>query len=420
MSRSSTAVLLAAAGAGWEARAIDRLERSAPAVTLVRRCVDLTDLLGAAGAGLASVAVVSSRLQGLDADSVDSLRLAGVAVVLVADPSESPDEQPDRLRRIGINHQVDEARLEELVDVVRAASADESTQAADEGGGATTVPEDEVRPGRLVAVWGPAGAPGRTTVSVGLATEIAGLGRGAFLLDLDPYGGAVAQHLGVLDEVSGLLAAARAANAGELDDERLSQLARQVHEHLRVLTGLPRADRWREVRPAALQALLATAARLAPYVVLDVGFSLESDPADPFGTAAPQRNEMTVAAVTRADEVVVVGGADPVGLARLARGLVELRDTVPDARPRVVVNRTRPSLGWSDREIRGMVEGFVTPADVHFLPEDRAAADRALMSGRSLAEAGESPLRTAVAEVARAVVGAPVAPVRRRRAGRGR
>ena len=121
----------------------------------------------------------------------------------------------------------------------------------------------------------------------------------------------------------------------------------------------------------------------------------------------------------------MVGAADPVGLARLARGLVDLRDVVPGIRPRVVVNRTRPSLGWSDREIRGMVEGFVTPVEVHFLPEDRAAADRALMAGRTLAESGDSPLRTAVAALAREVAGErPEAParrgLRRRRAGRDR
>ena len=48
------------------------------------------------------------------------------------------------------------------------------------------------------------------------------------LLDADPYGGAVGQHLAVLDEVSGLLAAARLANAGELDAARLAGLAREV------------------------------------------------------------------------------------------------------------------------------------------------------------------------------------------------
>ena len=109
------------------------------------------------------------------------------------------------------------------------------------------------------------------------------------LVDVDAYGGAVAQHLGVLDEVSGLLAAVRAANTGKLDPSRLAGLARQVDDRLRVLTGLPRADRWQEVRPTAFTEVLEKATHLAGYVLLDVGFSLESGPVDPFGSSAPQR-----------------------------------------------------------------------------------------------------------------------------------
>ena len=60
------------------------------------------------------------------------------------------------------------------------------------------------------------------------------------------------------------------------------------------------------------------------------------------------------------------------------------------SRSPVVVNRMRDSLGWSRRDIVGMVEGYVRPAGVHFLPEDRAAADRALVAGRSLVELGDS------------------------------
>jgi MinD-like ATPase involved in chromosome partitioning or flagellar assembly len=268
--------------------------------------------------------------------------------------------------------------------------------------------------GRVLAVWGPTGAPGRTTVAVGVASELAAAGHDVLVLDVDAYGGTVAQHLGVLDEASGLLAAARAANTGRLDTAVLASCARQVGAHLRVLTGLPRPDRWHEVRPVAFADLLEEAARCSPFTVLDVGFSLEQDPVDPFGSAGPQRNEMTLAALRRADEVVVVGAADPVGLARLARGLVELREVLPGVRPRVVVNRTRGSLGWSDREIRGMVEGFVAPLEVHFLPDDRAATDRALMAGRSLAETGDSDLRTALTALARAVVGEQAEPARRR------
>jgi MinD-like ATPase involved in chromosome partitioning or flagellar assembly len=189
-------------------------------------------------------------------------------------------------------------------------------------------------------------------------------------------------------------------------------LARQVGVGLRVLTGLPRPDRWQEVRPVAFEELLEHAAGLAPYVVLDLGFSLESEPVDPFGSSAPQRNEMTLASLLRADEVLVVGSADPVGLSRLARGLVDLGTLVPGLRARVVVNRTRPSLGWSDRDVRGMVEGFLRPVDVHFLPEDRAAADAALMAGRSLAESGDSSLRDAMTALTAAVLGHPDHPGR--------
>ena len=43
--------------------------------------------------------------------------------------------------------------------------------------------------GRLVAVWGPTGAPGRTTVATYLACELAGLGVSTVLADADTYGG---------------------------------------------------------------------------------------------------------------------------------------------------------------------------------------------------------------------------------------
>ena len=121
------------------------------------------------------------------------------------------------------------------------------------------------------------------------------------------------------------------------------------------------------------------------------------------------RNQLTLDAVAAADQVVVVGSAEPTGLARLARTLVEMRDSTR-APVTVVVNRMRDSLGWGRRDIVGMVEGYIRAAGVHFLPEDRSTTDRALVAGRAVVELGDSAAAPrAVAEVHDAVFAARAA-----------
>jgi MinD-like ATPase involved in chromosome partitioning or flagellar assembly len=259
-------------------------------------------------------------------------------------------------------------------------------------------------------------------VAVALASELARRRLSTLLVDADPQAGSIAQQLGVLDEVSGLLAAARLATAGVLE-ERLASVQRSLGPHLRLVTGLPRADRWSEVRPGSLEHLLELAGAQG-HVVVDTGASLEDDPSADLG-GRPARNALTLGALDVADEVLVVGTADPVGLSRLARGLVELGERWPGTPLRVVLNQVRPTLGWTREEVASMISGFVAPASLHFLPEDRAGVDRALVAGRTLLEGGESPLTRAVAELADALVGtaAPAAAsggLRRRRAGRAR
>ncbi|HEU4512818.1 MAG TPA: hypothetical protein VFR87_06910 [Nocardioidaceae bacterium] len=422
-------VLVAAAGEPWEVEALRALSTPPSGVVVLKRCVDLADLLASASTGQARVAVVAAGLPGLDADSVGSLRRSGVAVVAVTEPG-SPTAAPSLP---GVHETVAACDVAGLAAAALAAS--DATDHDEQPDGLPSheepplvEPSSAGRPaGRVVAVWGPAGAPGRTTVAVNLASALAARGHDTLLVDADGYGGAVGQHLGVLEEVSGLLSAVRLANTGRLDVDGLAAVARATTPSLRVLTGLPRADRWVEVRPAPFDTLMENARALCDHVVLDLGFCLEQEPAG-YGSSGPHRNHMTVAGLDHADEVVVVGSADPVGLARLARGLVELPEVAPAATIRVVVNRMRPSLGWGEQEVRAMVEGFVTPASMHFLPHDPGPADRALVAGRPLLEAGDSALTRALGQLADAVEGeAPGAVVgrwsprlRRRRAGRAR
>ncbi|HSF36132.1 MAG TPA: hypothetical protein VLA70_08460 [Nocardioides sp.] len=396
-------MLLLAAGEPWESPAMADLEAH-PGVVVLKRCVDVDDLLAAVTSGQADVAVVSLDAPGLDPASVSHLRRHAVRPVAVTSALADDLDAREHAARLGIAALVGRGQLATLPRVVTTLEDVADTRARDDDlpvvdpSATDEVPAAEV--GRLVVVWGPAGAPGRTTVATNLAWEVARRDAAVVLADLDPYGGAVAQQLGILDEVSGLLSASRLASAGQLDD-RFASVCRGVGDRLAVVTGLPRADRWREVRAAQVDQLLERARRHG-QVVVDTGFSLEDDTASDVG-GRPGRNALTLAALEQADEVVVVGSADPVGLTRLARGLVDLRDHTTGTPVRVVVNRMRSSIGWSEKEIAGMVEGFSRVAGLHFLPEDRSGLDQALVSGRPVADLGDSSLVRALAALADAV-----------------
>jgi MinD-like ATPase involved in chromosome partitioning or flagellar assembly len=261
----------------------------------------------------------------------------------------------------------------------------------------------------VVAVWGPTGAPGRTTVAVALADEAARLGVPAMLLDADVYGGVVAQVLGLLDESPGLAGAVRQAGAEGFGAETLVRLSWAVRPQLRVLTGLARADRWPELRPRALAAVLEEARGLADLVVVDCSFCLEEDEELSFDSAAPRRNGATLTVLEQADTVLCVSGADPVALQRSIRALGELRDVLPGVRPQLVVNQVRrgPVAGDARAEIAAALARFAGVDVTAFLPADRRATDAALASGRTLAEvAPGAPLRTALRSLAAALTGA--------------
>jgi len=46
--------------------------------------------------------------------------------------------------------------------------------------------------GTIIAVWGPAGAPGRTSVAINIAAELAAAGHSVALADVDTYSGSIA------------------------------------------------------------------------------------------------------------------------------------------------------------------------------------------------------------------------------------
>jgi MinD-like ATPase involved in chromosome partitioning or flagellar assembly len=421
-------VFTAVTGAGWESALVGALDGTDHGVTVVRRCVDVSELLAAAATGIGQAALLSADLRRLDADAVSRLAAAGVAVVGLVDPGD--DRAADRLRGLGVVHVLPadtepDGIARALRDAV-AGGARPGRDIADPRAALPAAPPTatpaERRPGagRVVAVWGPTGAPGRTTVAVGLADEAARLDVRTLLVDADVYGGVVAQVLGLLDESPGLAGAARQAVAGTLDEAALTRLAWAVRPRLGVLTGLARPDRWPELRPHGVAAVLEEARRAADLTVVDCSFSLEEDEELSFDTAAPRRNGVTLTVLEAADTVLCVSGADPVALQRTIRALGELRDAVPGVEPVVVVNQVRrgPVPGDPRREIAEALDRFAGHAVSAFLPADRRATDAALADGRTLAEvAPASPLRTELRALAAVVAGVPRPATGRRRVG---
>ncbi|MGB8386178.1 MAG: hypothetical protein WCG47_33915 [Dermatophilaceae bacterium] len=402
--------VLVAVGNRWDSPVATVLE-SSRAVRIARRCADLADLLAAVESGTGEVALVSVDLRGLALSVVARLRDAGVAVVGLFDPADEDSER--RLRQMGVSSVIPaDGDLTAYESALLDPSAEPDSELGLWTGGeppesASRTEGGPPRRATLVAVWGPVGSPGRTTIAVNLAAELAALGTSALLVDADTYGGCVAQTLAVLDEAPGLAAATRAADHGTLDLASLARLAPEVMPRLRVLTGIPRPERWTEIRAGALERVLDLSRGLADVVVVDCGFSLEDDEELSYDTEAPRRNQATLTTLQVADALVAVGGCDPVSLQRLVRGLQDL-GTVRAPRPSVVVNRVRPGAVGSPPQARvaEAMARFAGVEDLAFVPEDRGACDEALLTGRSLAEcAPQSPCRLAIRALATAVAG---------------
>ena len=261
-------------------------------------------------------------------------------------------------------------------------------------------------PGRIVAVWGPIGSPGRTTLAMNLAAEEAAAGRSVMLIDADSYGASIAASLGLLDESASFAQACRAADQGVLSRATLEKISSELvfaEGTFSLLTGLTRADRWPELRAAAVERVLSMAQKLSEVVVVDCGFALESDEELSYDTVAPRRNAATLTVLTHADVIYAVGNSDPVGIPRLIKGLSELSQIVPDTQVHVVANKVRRKAvgGSPEKALAQAWERFGPVQGIsHFLPWDPELTDKALLEGRLLLEvAPDAALRRAIRNI---------------------
>lgn len=381
-------VLLAVAGE-LETDILVHLSQARPPIAVARRCADRAEMLGAAQAGLGTVAVVEDA----DMAFIRELHACGVRVLGVGAAGQA------RARGFDAVCSPYGSEVKACVLQLMAAPVPELVE----------VEVAEREPGRLVAVWGTAGSPGRSCLARDLAAAFAGgptrrrrlfrrrrgqaAGAGAsdstqparprvLLLDADTHAPSLAQMLSLDQESSAIAAVARKIGLGEASAELLEGACVPV-AGFDFLAGLNRAQRWRELPEPVVRELYAQAVLGWDVVVADCAAGAERSQ-DGYGL---ERDAATLELLEAADSVVVLGKASPVGVRRLLDRIDEA-ESMGIERIHVVLSRTRTARVGSETE--SAVERLLAVrnvTDAVWLGEDISRYEDAERQGLALAEA---------------------------------
>ncbi|AIE83218.1 hypothetical protein FB03_08215 [Actinotignum schaalii] len=281
-----------------------------------------------------------------------------------------------------------------------------------------------------MAIWGSAGAPGRSALARDLAWVLSER-HAVLLVDADTRNPSLAQLVDLGEEPAGLIGVARALHAGDALEAQLPRYVRELRAGpngtLHLLPGLNRGGRWRELsgpgigelwdklRPFAQITIVDCAAELPAFLdeadTRAAGFSRskQPDPHEQLGQGARssegcvgvsgERDSLTLSALLAADLIVVACRAGPVGLRRGAetwwRARALGRATLP------VVTRA----GLEDRVTFASLLGEREIPAVIGVGDDAARYARAERAGTSVvAVAPRSRVSRDVRRLARAVL----------------
>lgn len=381
MSRARIATV--AGDAEREAEVASRLTSDAE-MDLVMRCVDRVEVLACIRGASLDVLVAVGPVPWFDLQCHEEATAAGVHLVgHAADPLEA-----EALEVAGFTVHPTDVALAEILDRPDRTREPSSGRAG----------------GKLIAVWGPKGAPGRTTIAIELAFQLALTEPSTLLADADLYGGDVTQMLGLVEELPGLVAAARSAARGELLAGGWTEPLRRAPRGPAVLPGLLRPDVWPDVSGFGWGQALVALRRDFRYSVVDVGAWLDvaMDGSGPQG-----RNLVARTTVEEADVLVITVKADPIGLRSFFWALEAERELLDPERSKVVANRVRPG---EEREVGALIRKHYGAFPVAFVPDRPDHIGRALWRAEpvALCDPG-SPICDAIRRLA-AVLGEQVPP----------
>jgi MinD-like ATPase involved in chromosome partitioning or flagellar assembly len=269
-------------------------------------------------------------------------------------------------------------------------------------------------PINVIAVWGSAGSPGKSTVAVNLATEMSLAGERVLLIDLDTLAPSLALGLGLVSTPAGLSACLRLAEQNRLTHDEYKRLTISIslgRYELAFMPGLSSPHRWPEVTADRFEKLIHDLQGEIDHVVVDLpqATTFKSSVFHPSSMSESEfsRDTLLKSVLSKASKVILLAGSDPVAASRLLIAKELIDELGSHLNPFLVVNRFRTTALGAGAKTE-LEETFLSLAKLRvdiFIPEDRDNLDKAMLNGLPLALLKRSsPARVAIAELAKQIL----------------
>jgi energy-coupling factor transporter ATP-binding protein EcfA2 len=269
--------------------------------------------------------------------------------------------------------------------------------------------------GQIIAVWGPAGSPGRSTLALCLAATLGRRDQRVMVVDGDSYAPSLAPMLGLHETQSGVQSLSRHARLETVEAKALEACA--VHyplggKSLSVVTGLNSPAHYVDCGSLAWSLALTTLRAAGHTLVVDLAAPLLKLPGEVIG--GPMRNALTLATLDVADRVLAVANPTPLSILRLSRDWPRLSELADAARLDVCLNKAPANdQRFIDESLHALWQ-FTGNDETTVFPRDRLwSAASADVSALLLAPEGKNPLMMSVGRYVTSRMGIPPRPVPR-------
>ena len=269
--------------------------------------------------------------------------------------------------------------------------------------------------GQIIAVWGPAGSPGRSTLALCLAATLARRDQRVMVVDGDSYAPSLSPMLGLHETQSGAQSLSRHARLETVEAKALEACA--VHyplggQSFSVVTGLNSPAQYVDCGSLTWSLALTTLRAAGHTLVADLAAPLLQLPGETIG--GPMRNALTLATLDVADRVLAVANPTPGSILRLSRDWTRLSELADAARLDVCLNNAPANDQRSIDESLHALWQFTGHDETTVFPRDRLwAAPSPDVSALLLSPEGENQLMMSVGRYVTSRMGIPPRPAPR-------